>query len=63
LVGAGGGPGVTVFDAADCSPVPIAFSASTTKAYAVPLVSPSTPQLVAVAAAVHVAPPGTAVTR
>ncbi len=62
-VGAGGGPGVTVFEASDCMPVPTAFRASTKNTYAVPLVRPRMPQLVADGAAVHVAPPGQAVTR
>ena len=52
--------GVTLFDAADAVPVPIAFVAVTVKVYAVPLVRPVT--LIGDAAPPAVIPPGLEVT-
>jgi hypothetical protein len=63
MVGAPGTfAGVTEVDAADAALLPIAAFATTLKVYAVPFVSPVTTHEVAGAVAVHVAPPGVAVT-
>lgn len=52
MVGAGArAAGVTALDLPEAAPVPIAFAAATVKAYLVPLVSPETWRLVAVASA------------
>jgi hypothetical protein len=48
FVGASGAPTVTVPDAADCGPVPLAFLAATLNVYVVPLVNPVTVWVVAV---------------
>jgi hypothetical protein len=63
LVGAPGGPtGVTEFDAPDGVEVPAALFATTVNEYVAPLLRPLTTQLVAPAGALHVGPPGEAVT-
>ena len=54
--------GVTAADAWDAGPVPAAFTAATVNVYEVPFVRPVTVALVAVPAAVALAPPGLAVT-
>ena len=64
MVGAPGtvaaAPGVTLFDAADAGPVPIALVAVTVNVYAVPLVRPVTE--IGLAVPVAVIPPGLDVT-
>ena len=61
--GEGGARGVTALEAAEVVPHRSdAFMAFTVKVYAVPLVRPPTMQVVAGACALHVRPPGLAVT-
>lgn len=63
IVGAAGGPtGVTEFELFEIGDDPAALFATTVKLYVVELLRPLTVQLVAPAGAVHVAPPGEAVT-
>ena len=57
IVGAPGAPaGVTLFEAAEAAPVPIAFIATTVNVYAVPLVRPVT--VIGEPVLVAVSPPG-----
>ena len=63
IVGALGGPrGTTEFVPADGTEDPAALFATTVNEYEVPFVNPPTVQLVAIAEALQVAPPGDAVT-
>ena len=55
-------PPIVVAVAVALGPVPTLFVAVTAKAYAVPAVRPETVQVVVGGVAVHVAPPGVAVT-